>query len=162
MAKCIQQYINGLDNRHTNLRPKALTLIIRSTHGIHNRQAVALSRQGASNAGRYGMKFIPLYLSVLLTCGCVSNRAVQTVRPDDYTKSCAALQDELQQLGATFDVVKEDSGVTPKNVGLALVFWPGIIVNEVRSNKNQDSISDRMTHLGTLYNAKCLGKTRDD
>lgn len=108
------------------------------------------------------MKFIPLYLSVLLTCGCVSNRAVQTVRPDDYTKSCAALQDELKQLGATFDVVKEDSGVTPKNVGLALVFWPGIIVNEVRSNKNQDSISDRMTHLGTLYNAKCLGKTRDD
>ena len=84
------------------------------------------------------------------------------MRPDDYTKSCAALQDELKQLGATFDVVKEDSGVTPKNVGLALVFWPGIIVNEVRSNKNQDSISDRMTPFGTLYNAKCLGKTRED
>tara|TARA_B100000900_G_scaffold382859_1_gene370349 strand:+ start:221 stop:547 length:327 start_codon:yes stop_codon:yes gene_type:complete len=108
------------------------------------------------------MKFSTSCLLFLLIAGCVSNRAVQTVRPDDYTKSCAALQDELKLLGATFDVVREDSGVTPKNVGLALVFWPGIIVNEVRSNKNQDSISDRMTHLGALYNAKCLGKTRED
>ena len=85
------------------------------------------------------MKFIPLCLSVLLTCGCVSNRAVQTVQPDDYTKSCAALQDELKQLGATFEQAKEDSGISVKNAGMALVFWQGIIVNELRSNKNQDS-----------------------
>ena len=108
------------------------------------------------------MKFIPLCLSVLLTCGCVSNRAVQTVQPDDYTKSCAALQDELKQLGATFEEAKDDSGVTSKNVGLALIFWPGIIVNEARSNKNQDSISDRVTHLGALYGSKCLEKSRKD
>ena len=108
------------------------------------------------------MKFIPLCLSVLLTCGCVSNRAVQTVQPDDYTKSCAALQDELKQLGATFEQAKEDSGISVKNAGMALVFWQGIIVNELRSNKNQDSISARMTHLGGLYNAKCLGQPRED
>ena len=108
------------------------------------------------------MKFIPICLSVLLTWGCVSNRAVQTVQPDDYTKSCAALQDELKQLGATFEQAKEDSGISVKNAGMALVFWQGIIVNELRSNKNQDSISARMTHLGALYNAKCLGQPRED
>ena len=108
------------------------------------------------------MKFIVSCLLFLLIAGCVSNRAVQTVQPGDYEKSCEALQYELKQLGATFDNAKDDSGVTSKNVGLALVFWPGIIVNEVRSNKNQDSISDRMKHLGALYNAKCLGKTREE
>ena len=108
------------------------------------------------------MKFIVSCLLFLLIAGCVSNRAVQTVHPGDYEKSCEALQYELTQLGATFDSAKDDSGVTSKNVGLALVFWPGIIVNEVRSNKNQDSISDRMKHLGALYNAKCLGKTREE
>ncbi len=108
------------------------------------------------------MKFIASCLLFLLIAGCVSNRAVQTVQPGDYEKSCEALQYELTQLGATFDNAKDDSGVTSKNVGLALVFWPGIIVNEVRSNKNQDSISDRMKHLGALYNAKCLGKTREE
>ena len=108
------------------------------------------------------MKFIASCLLFLLIAGCVSNRAVQTVQPSDYEKSCEALQYELTQLGATFDNAKDDSGVTSKNVGLALVFWPGIIVNEVRSNKNQDSISDRMKHLGALYNAKCLNKTREE
>lgn len=39
---------------------------------------------------------------------------------------------------------KDDSGITGKKVGLALVFWPGIIVNEVRANKNQESIDKRI------------------
>ena len=68
------------------------------------------------------------------------------------------------QLGVTFDDVKDDSGVTGKNIGLAIVFWPGIIVNEVRSNNNEDSISARISHLTTIYNEKCLGDTdeKDD
>ena len=108
------------------------------------------------------MKLLALCLALLLTCGCVSNRAIQTVQPDDYTKSCAALQYELTQLGATFEEVKDDSGVTSKNVGLALIFWLGIIVNEFRSSKNQDSVSDRVTHLGALYNSKCLDKDKEE
>lgn len=108
------------------------------------------------------MKFFALSIPLLLTFGCVSNRAVQTVQPDDYNKSCEALQYELKQLGATFENVKDDSGVTSKNVGLALIFWPGIIVNEVRSSKNQDSISDRVTHLSSLYSSKCLDKAREE
>ena len=92
------------------------------------------------------MKFFAALLSLTLISGCVSNRAIQTVQPDDYSKSCETLQYELTQLGATFEDAKDDSGVTAKNVGLALVFWPGIIVNEVRANKNQDAISNRVTH----------------
>jgi hypothetical protein len=71
---------------------------------------------------------------------CVTNQAVQTIQVGDEDKSCVALRSELSQLGAKFEDVKDDSGVTGKNVGLAIVFWPGIIVNEVRANKNQDSI----------------------
>lgn len=104
------------------------------------------------------MRFFAALLSLTLISGCVSNRAIQTVQPDDYSKSCETLQYELTQLGATFEDAKDDSGVTAKNVGLALVFWPGIIVNEVRANKNQDSISNRVTHLSSLYNQKCLSQ----
>ncbi len=95
------------------------------------------------------------FLALLLS-GCVSNQAVRTVQVGDEEKSCAVLRAELSQLGATFEDVKDDSGVTGKNVGLALVFWPGIIVNEVRSNKNQDSIDSRINHLSTIYNGKCI------
>ena len=37
------------------------------------------------------------------------------------------------------------------------MFWPGIIVNEVRSNKNEDSVDDRITHLTSIYSRKCTG-----
>jgi hypothetical protein len=93
-----------------------------------------------------------------LVSGCVSNQSVSTVQAGDTQKSCPVLRAELSKLGAKFEDVKDDSGVTGKNVGLAILFWPGIIVNEVRSNKNEDSIDARITHLTTIYNEKCLGE----
>ncbi|HIN83173.1 MAG TPA: hypothetical protein EYN01_09635 [Chromatiales bacterium] len=88
--------------------------------------------------------------------GCVSNQSVQTIQMGDTIKSCPTIKSELTRLGAKFDDAKEDSGVTGKNVGLAIVFWPGIIVNEVRASKNQDSIDDRVAHLSNIYNERCL------
>ena len=99
-------------------------------------------------------------LGVLLS-GCVANNAVQTVQMRDYSLSCEALQFELTQLGAEFQEAKADSGVTGKNVGMALLFWPGIIVNESRANKNQDSIGARRDHLTGLYSTKCLSDSTE-
>ena len=94
-------------------------------------------------------------LLVMLLSGCVSNKAIRTVQPGDEEKSCETLTAELTELGAQFEDAKDDSGVTGKNVGMAIVFWPGIIVNEVRANKNQDSIDARISHLTSIYNRKC-------
>lgn len=99
-------------------------------------------------------------IRILIVClilgGCVSNKAVRVVDTDDYEMNCEQLKFELTNLGADFDEVKDDSGLTGKNIGLGLLFWPGIIVNEVRSNKNQDSIDARIEHLTKLYSKKCL------
>jgi len=98
------------------------------------------------------------FVLIILT-GCVSNQAVQKVQTGDDQMSCEAIKTELTQLGTKFEEVKDESGVTGKNVGLAILFWPGIIVNEVRANKNQDSIDARITHLTTIYNDKCTNTT---
>ena len=95
-------------------------------------------------------------VGLLLLAGCVSNQAVRTVQAGDDDKSCKALKVELGDLGVKFEDAKDDSGLTGKNVGLAILFWPGIIVNEIRANKNQDSIDARIAHLGGIYNQKCL------
>ena len=102
------------------------------------------------------MKKFSAFLMVGLLVGCVSNKSIQTVQVGDANKSCGQLKAELADLGAFFEEVKDDSGVTGKNVGLAIVFWPGIIVNEVRSNKNEDSVDARITYLTTIYNQKCV------
>jgi hypothetical protein len=101
--------------------------------------------------------FTGMFLAALVS-GCVSNQSVSTVQTGDTEKSCPVLRAELSKLGAKFEDVKDESGVTGKNVGLAILFWPGIIVNEVRSNKNEDSIDARITYLTTIYNEKCLGE----
>ncbi len=100
-------------------------------------------------------------LSASMLSACVSNKSVQTVQVGDSDKSCELLRSELSQLGAKFEEVKDDSGVTGKNVGLAIFFWPGIIVNEVRSNKNEDSVDARIAHLTSIYNKKCIGNDKE-
>ena len=105
-------------------------------------------------------KFLAIFATFAVLTSCVGNRAVQTVQAGDQMKSCNQLQTELAQLGTVFEDVKDDSGITGKNVGLALAFWPGIIVNEVRANKNQDSVDARINYLSTLYNGKCLDDDR--
>lgn len=108
------------------------------------------------------MKRLGFLLGMSLLAGCVSNQSIQTVQVGDNEKSCDAIRVELAQLGAKFENVKDDSGVTGKNVGLALVFWPGIIVNEVRSNKNEDSVDSRIAHLTDIYNGKCSSAKEDN
>ena len=107
------------------------------------------------------MKSTGFLLGMTLLAGCVSNESIQTVQVGDSEKSCDSIRMELAQLGAKFENVKDDSGVTGKNVGLALVFWPGIIVNEVRSNKNEDSVDSRIAHLTNIYNGKCSSAEED-
>lgn len=109
------------------------------------------------------MKYRLLILSALVTvAGCVSNKAIQTIQAGDDEKSCETLQTELIQLGVSFDEAKDESGVTGKNAGLLLLFWPGIIVNEVRANKNQESIDDRVSYLSNIYNEKCSSETQNN
>lgn len=95
-------------------------------------------------------------LSVFLSA-CVSNNAVKTIQATDYDLGCEALKYELAELGVKFEEAKDDSGFTGKNVGMAILFWPGIFVNESRAGKNQSSIDNRITHLSGLYNTKCRG-----
>lgn len=107
-----------------------------------------------------GARQAALLITAVALSGCVSNKSVQTVQAGDEDKSCEQLKAELVAFGAKFEDAKDDSGLTGKNVGLALVFWPGIIVNEVRANKNQDSLDARVSYLSGLYNRKCLGESR--
>ena len=101
-------------------------------------------------------KLVFIGCAVVFLSGCVSNQAVRKVESDDYSLTCEQLQFKLADLGAKFEDAKDDSGLTGKNVGLGLLFWPGILVNEARSSKNQDSLDDRIVHLTNLYSKKCL------
>ena len=108
------------------------------------------------------MRRLPLIIAGMTVAlsGCVSNKTMQTVQIGDDDKSCEELRADLAVLGAKFQEAKDEQGVTGKNVGLAIVFWPGIIVNESQSSKNEESVDRRITHLTGIYNKKCLNPSQ--
>lgn len=103
-------------------------------------------------------RFAVIGVLLAVLSACVSNNSVKTIQATDYDLSCEALKIELAELGVKFEEAKNDSGFTGKNVGMAILFWPGIFVNESRAGKNQSSIDNRITHLSGLYNTKCRGE----
>lgn len=100
-------------------------------------------------------------VAVASLTACVSDQSVRQVQIGDDKKSCSQLQSELEQLGIQFEDAKDDSGVTGKNVGMAIVFWPGIIYNEVKASGNQSSVENRIQYLTSLYNSKCLDQKEE-
>ena len=103
-------------------------------------------------------KYLLLPIVFISLIGCVSNDTVRTVDIRDFDLNCDQLKYELVNLGVKFDDAKDDSGLTGKNVALGIFFWQGIIVNEVQSKRNEDSINKRIEHLNGLYVRKCIGK----
>ena len=106
-------------------------------------------------------KYLLLPIAVFSLIGCVSNDTVRTVEIRDFGLNCDQLKFELVTLGVKFDDVADDSGFTGKNVALGIFFWPGIIVNEVQSGRNEDSVNKRIDHLNDLYVDKCIGENKN-
>ena len=102
-------------------------------------------------------KYLILPLSFFFLSSCVSNDTVRTIEVRDFELNCDQLKYELVNLGVKFDDAEDDSGLTGKNVALGIFFWPGIIVNERQSGRNEDSINKRIEHLNGLYVEKCVG-----
>ena len=94
--------------------------------------------------------------------GCVTNREIPTVKPTDYDLTCNMLKFQLQELGVEFTLAKSDSGLSGENVAMAVVFWPGIIVNEMRANRNAESVQRRIDHLSSLYSSKCVKSENEE
>ena len=107
-------------------------------------------------------KYLTSIFSIVLIVGCVSNETVRTVMPGDYEMNCQQLMYELSGLGQKFEDAEDDSGATGKNIALGIFFWPGIIVNERQSGRNEDSINDRIVHLNKLYSNNCLVENTED
>lgn len=100
-------------------------------------------------------KLVIFTVSALLVAGCVSKKEIRAVEATDNAMSCEALAQEVSRLELLRDEMSDDSGFTGKNVGMALLFWPGIFVNESRANANVESVDDRINHLNRIRMNKC-------
>lgn len=72
---------------------------------------------------------------VLASCAPKYNAATQKPVSD---LSCVEIKDELAKLASIRTEAENKSGVSKENVAWALLFWPGVLLNEA---DNRDVIS---------------------
>lgn len=100
------------------------------------------------------MKKIILTLAVfVLVTGC-THQKVDVSQVDDRNKTCEQIKTELSQLDEMEKDIDEKTGFSGRNVGMALLFWPGIIVNEMNADDAEDRIRDRKNRLVQIYSDK--------
>ena len=91
-----------------------------------------------------------LVFFLALAIGCTHQR-IQTQRPTDLRLTCQELQMEMVRAEEAARDVENKTGFSGRNVGLGLLFWPGIVINEVQGSKAVDSVQQRLAHLNELY-----------
>ena len=88
--------------------------------------------------------------------GC-THQKVRISQASDPQLSCAALRNELARVEQARAEIESKTGFSGRNVGMALVFWPGIIVNESQASSALAATTARIDRLNQLYYEKgCL------
>jgi len=103
----------------------------------------------------YIKKLIPMSLvSVFIISGCVSPQMVKTNQFGDGDMTCNQIFNQVSQLNRMEADINNESGVSAKNAGMFLVFWPGIILNERKASDALDLINERQSVLAVIAEEK--------
>ena len=99
-------------------------------------------------------KIFPCMALMLLMVSACTHQNVNVIEFDDKDKSCAMLKQDILKMETLENDIDDKTGISGRNVGMALLFWPGIIVNEMNADDALDRASDRKQHLMRLYDNK--------
>jgi len=95
----------------------------------------------------------------MLAAGCTHKKVeVNTLKDDQLT--CNEINTELEQIQALKKDIDEKTGFSGRNVGMGLLFWPGVIVNEYNASKSEDLANQRQAKLYTLHKNKNCSTTQ--
>lgn len=105
---------------------------------------------------KYKVKFVSgLCLSAVILFGCANPSVVDVKQLQDNEMSCVELKRTIEDMDQLQVSAKKHGGLSAENTLAALVFWPGIIVNELNVNKAVDAVIQRKLYLTEIYLNKC-------
>lgn len=93
-----------------------------------------------------------LALAALVT-GC-THQKVDVDQMGDKDLSCGQIEQQIADLDGMQGDLDGKTGLSGRNVGMALFFWPGIIVNEMNADDAEQRISRRKSKLVSSYETK--------
>ncbi len=100
---------------------------------------------------------IALSVCSILLVGC--HPKVQPVQDTDSSLTCAQLKSEIEKTEQIKKQIQDKRGFSGRNVGLGLLFWPGVIVNEATGHDAEADANARIAQLRKLYDGKQCSKS---
>lgn len=106
--------------------------------------------------------YVALALAALFALTACHPR-VTPVSDMDRELSCAALKSEIKDVENIRTKIEASRGFSGRNVGLAILFWPGVVINEVTGSVAESEANTRLVALKNLYHEKnCSSKLNKD
>lgn len=97
---------------------------------------------------------LAVVISLMALTAC--HPKVEPVSSMDRELSCAALSSEIQNVRDVRARIEKKRGFSGRNVGLGLIFWPGIVINEVTGSDAESDANARLASLQNIYaDKKC-------
>ena len=97
--------------------------------------------------------------ALALGLSACTHQKVRISQTSDTQLSCAALQNEMAQVEQVRAEIDDKRGLSARNIGMALTFWPGVLVNEMQGSSAETAAVARAERLNQLYYERgCLEK----
>ncbi len=87
----------------------------------------------------------------LLSSSACTHSKVRVSQASDTQLSCSALRAEIARVEDARAEIDQKTGFSGRNVGMALTFWPGVIVNEMQGSSAEAAAVARLDRLNHLY-----------
>ncbi len=90
-------------------------------------------------------------LTLLASC---THQSVEVNKIGDKQLSCSQISSELMDIKLVKKDIDDKTGFSGRNVGMGLLFWPGVIVNELNANDAEKNVNERINKLVKLHEDK--------
>lgn len=100
-------------------------------------------------------KALILFSGVIIVSisGC-THKNVDVYKTTDNRLNCNEILLEMSEIKAIKQEIDDKTGLSGRNIGMGLVFWPGIIVNQMNAGDARKLANSRMDRLVALAEKK--------
>ena len=93
-------------------------------------------------------------IGAALFLSACSHTQVKVRDAGDSRLTCTEIAAETAEINMVLKDIDDKTGLSGRNVGLGLLFWPGIVVNQMNAGDARKAANDRLGVLADLSQAQ--------
>ena len=82
--------------------------------------------------------------------GACTHQNVKVAKSTDNKISCSDIASEFTEINGILRSIDDKTGISGRNVAMGILFWPGIVVNQMNAGDAREAANDRLAVLSKL------------